>query len=206
MPFAYLKAFDSLKNKKVAYLIVASNLGVFASVAMTVPFISSIGVLDSVSERMVFFAFAIFSVYAFAISYFPRKFINQALGKMLYFIRPIMLLLPLLLFSMANMPFLFISGFALIGIWMLMDTISARFLPVGMEESEKDYISKIETVFRIPFSFLIPLLSSYLWLLSPRFVFALALAPLSLSVVISFIFEDRISTGERVRAKKLQEV
>lgn len=203
-PYVYLKAFDSVKDRKVAYLIVASNLGIFTSLAMTLPFLSSLGFVDTLTGRTVFLAFAFFSVYVFLITQVPRKWIRPSLGKLFYFIRPILLLLPLLVFSMENVQLLFIAGFALFGIWMLLDLFSGGWFPVSLDETEKEHIWKIETVFRIPLSFLIPLLASYLWILSPRFVFAFALIPISLSVIISFIFEDGVITGERYRSDKIQ--
>lgn len=203
-PYVYLKAFDSVKYRKVSYLIVASNLGIFTSLAMTLPFLSSLGFVDTLTGRTVFLAFAFFSVYVFLINQIPRKWINQSLGKMFYFMRPILLLLPLLVFSMENIQLLFIAGFALFAMWILLDVFSSGTFPVPLDEAEKDHISKIETVFRIPLSFLIPLLASYLWTLSPRFVFAFALIPISLSVIISFVFEDSVISGERNSASKIQ--
>ena len=39
----YLKSFDDLKNRRLTYLILITDIGIFMSIAMSFPFISSLG-------------------------------------------------------------------------------------------------------------------------------------------------------------------
>jgi hypothetical protein len=168
---------------------------------MTFPFISSIGSIDGLSRSYVFLIFALFAVGAFFLETYGRILQLKGISNILYFARPMILLISFLLFSLAGISSLFVSGLIFIFIWLSSDRLSAGSLPSYVDPSDAKKLPKMETTFLVPLSFIVPLFGSLLWYLSPRTLFAFALIPLSVSVAIAFVIEERLWSGQNIRGK-----
>jgi hypothetical protein len=197
----YLKSFDDLKNRRLTFLVLITDIGIFLSITMTFPFISSIGSIDGLSRSYVFLIFALFAVGAFFLETYGRILQLKGISNILYFARPMILLISFLLFSLAGISSLFVSGLIFIFIWLSSDRLSAGSLPSYVDPSDAKKLPKMETTFLVPLSFIVPLFGSLLWYLSPRTLFAFALIPLSVSVAIAFVIEERLWSGQNIRGK-----
>ncbi|MFG1449832.1 MAG: hypothetical protein AAE983_04230 [Thermoplasmataceae archaeon] len=202
----YLKSFDDLRNRRLTYLILITDLGIFLSITMTFPFISSLGSIDALSRSDIFIVFALFAVGAFFIETYGRILQLKGMPNILYFARPMIILISFLLFSLAGISSLFVSGLIFIFIWLSSDRLSASSLPNHMEPSDANKLPRMETTFLVPLSFMVPLIGSLLWYLSPRTLFAFALIPLAFSVACAFVVEERFWPGHNTHGKPARDL
>ena len=202
----YLKSFDDLKNRRLTYLILITDIGIFMSIAMSFPFISSLGSIDSLPRSYIFIVFALFAVGAFFIETYGRILLLKGITNVLYFSRPMIVLISFLLFSLAAIPSLFVSGLIFIFLWLSSDRLSSGSLPNHVDPSDANKIPRMETTFLVPISFLAPLVGSLLWYISPRTLFAFALVPLAFSVAAAFVVEERLWPGKSIRGKPARDI
>ncbi|MEM0158502.1 MAG: hypothetical protein QXV22_02470 [Thermoplasmataceae archaeon] len=186
-PLSYLKSFDTLSNRRLALRILMSLLLMYVPIAMAGAFLSSIGYVDNVSRTDIFLIFASFAVLAFLIEKSVRILNAQIIRETFYLLRPSILLIAMLLLSMAPMSLLFVSAYALIILWIWADSMSSGIFPKYLLDSDILKIPYMQAVFSVPLSFTAPLLGSLLWYVSPRLLFGVALAPVAIAIVLTFI-------------------
>ena len=195
----YLRSFDELNNRRLTYLILITDLGIFISIAMTVPFLSSLGSFDHYSRSFIFIIFGIFAAGGFLVDTYGRVLQVKGITNILYFIRPMIILIAFLLLSVSRDPSVFVSGVVFVYLWLFSDRISSGVYPSTLDLGDARKIPKMEMTFQVPISFLVPLIASLLWYISPRTLFAFALVPVSVSVALAFVIEERFWSGQNFK-------
>ena len=186
-PISYLRSFDTLANRRLALRLLVSVVLIYVPIAMVGAFLSSIGFSDNVSRMDIFLIFSAFAVLGFLIEKGSRLFKLKFLKETFYMLRPSILLIAMLLLSMAPLSLLFVSAYILIIIWFWADAASSGIFPKYLTDTDLLKIPYMQAVFSVPLSFMAPLLGSLLWYVSPRLLFGVAIAPVAIAIILTFM-------------------
>lgn len=188
---APLKSFEMVSNRKIVYPYLAIQSLIYLSICIVAVFLPAMAVKDNIVFQDVFFAFAAFSVIGYLLDRVALKIPIQPVKEVFYMFRPIFLIIPFLILSLAISSFLFIVGYFIILLWIFSDSASSDLMLKSMGEGDQIRSRILVPFISVPISIIGPLLGSAMWNASPRLLYGIAIIPAALSMLIVMLMLER---------------
>ncbi len=188
------------KDFLVAYSIL--QIVTAMSIGSVLVFMPAMAIEDGLGRSEIFFLFASVGVASFGLKYAGRLLVNDLLGRVFFLLRPVVMLFTLIVLSLGYHQELFIAGFSVTALWSFLDPGSQRFAISRFEGADPERIAYLLSLFSRPVAVIAPLMGALLWLSSPRLLFAVALIPAVIALLLANIMVNRPETLKFFRQRR----
>lgn len=188
---APLKSFDRVVNRKIVFPYLAIQSLIYLSICIVSIFLPAMAVKDNIDFSDIFLAFAAFSVIAYLLDRVAQKISFLPAKEVFYMFRPVFLIIPFLILSMAISQVLFVAGYFIILLWILSDSASSDMMLKSMGEGDQIRSRILIQFISVPISIVGPLIGSIMWLASPRLLYGVAIIPAAISMLMVMLMLER---------------
>lgn len=186
-----LKSFDMVHSRKIVFPYLAIQSLIYLSICIVAIFLPAMAIKDNIDFQDIFLAFAAFSVLAYLLDRVAQKISILPVKEVFYMFRPVFLIIPFLILSIAISQILFIVGYFIILLWILSDSASSDMMLKSMGEGDQIRSRILVQFISVPISIVGPLLGSLMWLASPRLLYGVAIIPVAISMLMVMLMLER---------------
>lgn len=190
-PLIALNEIEKIREKEFLLALTIVQIVTTLSIGSVLVFLPAMAIKDGLGRTDIFFLFAGVGIVSFALKYIGRLFRGDFMERLFFLIRPLILLIMLIVLSMGYDQMLFYTGFSIIAVWYLMEPGSNRFAMQKFEDGDPERVVYISSLFARPVAVIAPLMGAILWLASPRLMFAIAIFPTLVALLLSHVIVNR---------------
>ncbi|AKA48072.1 hypothetical protein IX51_02005 [uncultured archaeon] len=190
-PMMTLNEIGKIKEKEFLLALTVIQLVTTLSIGAVLVFFPAMAIKDGLGRTEIFFLFAIVGIASFLLSYVGRLFRSEFIGRMFFLTRPLFLLISLIIISLGYDQMLFLTGYAITAVWYMLEPGSRYFAMRQFEYGDPDKIEYLSAIFSRPVAVIAPLMGALLWLASPRLVFAVAIFPTLVALLLAHLIVNR---------------
>lgn len=190
-PLIALNEIGKIREKEFLLVLTVIQLVTSLSIGSVLVFFPAMAIKDGLGRSEIFFLFAMVGIASFSLKYAGKLLKGEFLERLFFLIRPLFLLITLIVLSMGYDQILFLAGFSVTAIWYLLESGSERFAMRKFEDGDPERIVYISSLFSRPVIVIAPILGAILWLASPRLMFAIAIFPALIGLLLSHLIVNR---------------
>lgn len=184
-PFEALAVLNRINKKEFLMAVSVTQLVIALSLGSVTVFFPALAIVDGLQRKEIFLLFAIVGIISFSITYVGKFFISNVLNRWFFTFKPFFLILPLILLSVTKSPEIFIVGYSLTVIWAFVEPGYSTYISNKFRPEERVNVNGLMILFTSPIMIISPLLGSLLWEISPQLLFAFAILPASVALLIT---------------------
>lgn len=184
-PIEIVESLSRMKNREFLIVIIVVEILTILSLSSVTVFIPALAIKDGLTLRPVFILFGILGAASFFLKYVGRMFVSGSFSRLFYVLRPGIIMVAMVFFSIAISSYLFVVGFAFIAVITLTESGFNRYQWNRFSLTDADRVRAATAFFSVPMLIIAPLLGSLLWAGSPRLLFGFAIFPAILALMIT---------------------
>ncbi|WP_393971246.1 hypothetical protein OXIME_001511 [Oxyplasma meridianum] len=193
-PLEVVESLSRMKNREFLIVVIVVEILIILSMSSVNVFIPALAIKDGLTLRPVFILFGILGTASFFLKYVGRMFGSGSFFKMFYVLRPGIIMVAMVFFSIAISSYLFVVGFAFMALVTLTERGFNSYQWNKFSLTDADKIRAAMAFFSVPMLIIAPLLGSLLWFASPRLLFGFAILPAIFALMITMFAQGYRST------------
>jgi|GEM_PF-4818890 len=193
-PIEIVESLSRMKNREFLIVIIVVEILTILSMSSVTVFIPALAIKDGLTLRPVFILFGILGAASFFLKYVGRMFVSGSYSRLFYVLRPGIIMIAMVFFSIAISSYLFVVGFAFIAVVTLTESGFNRYQWNRFSLTDADRVRAAMAFFSVPMLIVAPLLGSLLWAGSPRLLFGFAIFPAIFALMITMFAQGYRST------------
>ncbi len=201
-PLIALDEFGRIREKDFLMVLTIIQIVTTLSIGSVLVFFPAMAIKDGLPRSEIFFLFGIVGLASFSLTFVGRLFRSEFFGRVFFLVRPVFLLLSLMIISMGYDQMLFLTGYAVTAVWYLLEPGSSYFAESRFRDGDPEKMIYLSSVFSRPVAVIAPLMGTMLWIVSPRLVFAIAIFPALIGLLLAHLIVNRPEIFENLRLGK----
>lgn len=198
-PLIMLDEINRLREKDFLLVLTVIQIVTALSVGSVLVFLPAMAIEDGLTRENIFLMFAFVGLASFLLTYAGRFFRSEMIGRMFFLARPIFLLLSLMILSLGYGQMLFLIGYSITAVWYLLDPGSTHYIESRFQDGDPEKMIYISSFFSRPVLVIAPLMGTLLWIVSPRLVFAIAIFPALIAILLAHLIVNRPEVFRNLR-------
>lgn len=186
-PLEALENINKISKREFLVTVSITQLVIALSIGSISVFFPALAIADGLQRNEIFLLFALVVISSFLISYIGRFLISGFLNKWFFASKPFFVIVPLLLLSITKSSVIFIVGYALTVMWAFVEPGYSAYISNRFRPEERSGVNSLIALFTGPIMIVSPLLGSLLWGISPRLLFAFAILPASVAMLMTTV-------------------
>ena len=199
-PIEIVESLSRMKNREFLIVIIVVEILTILSLSSVTVFIPALAIKDGLTLRPVFILFGILGAASFFLKYVGRMFVSGSFSRLFYVLRPGIIMIAMVFFSIAISSYLFVVGFAFVAVITLTESGFNRYQWNRFSLTDADRVRAAMAFFSVPMLIIAPLLGALLWAGSPRLLFGFAIFPAILALMITMFAQGYRSTVDSPKA------
>lgn len=195
-PLEIVESLSRMKNREFLIVIIVVEILTILSLSSVTVFIPALAIKDGLTLGPVFILFGILGMASFSLKFVGRMFTSGLLSKIFYVLRPGIIMIAMVFFSIAISSYMFVVGFAFIAVITLTESGFNRYQWNRFSINDADRVRSAMAFFSVPMIIVAPMLGSLLWAGSPRLLFGFAIFPATLALMITMFAQGYRSSLE----------
>lgn len=198
-PIEVMESLSRMKNREFLIVIIVVEILTILSLGSVTVFIPALAIKDGLTLGPVFILFGILGAASFFLKFVGKMFVSGSFSRLFYVMRPGIIMIAMVFFSIAISSYLFVVGFAFIAVITLTESGFNRYQWNRFSLTEADRVRSAMAFFGVPMVIVAPLLGSLLWAGSPRLLFGFAIFPATLALMITMFAQGYRSSVDSAK-------